>query len=159
MVELAQQKKVEQAPSKIDDLSSVKAALPSAGLDIAELQKNRDFQVAKAEKGYVSPNPARLPPGQSADIRTNDAQAQAVARWLEEAKLARHAGGAGGAIVFTDLNGTKYGLHHAGEPAPRGTHYNISCFNENSNGLKFGVSVGFDNPLDPNTTITIRKIK
>jgi hypothetical protein len=115
--------------------------------------------VAKAERGYVSPNPGAIPVGGSADIRTNDAQAEAVKQWILEARRERAAGGSGGAIVFTDLNGTKYGLHHAGEPAPRGTHYNISCFNEHSDGLKFGVSVGINNPLDPNTTITISKLK
>lgn len=157
MVELAQQKKVEQPAARVDDLASTKATMPSAGIDVAELQRNREFLVAKAEKGYTSPNPSNIAPGQKAEIRTNDGQAQAVEKWLQEAKLARRSGESAGAIVFTDINGTKYGLHHAGDPAPRGTHYNIACFNEHSHGQKFRVEVGINNPLDPNTTITVRK--
>lgn len=132
-------------------------------IDRAELLRKvgaREVMTLAAEKDYESPDPSAIPAGERAAIRLPDAQAAAVEKWLGEAKKTKAAGGDAGAIVVEDINGTRYGIHHAGEPAPQNTHYNIACFNENTNGgEKFRLQPGIDNPVDPNTTIWVRKLK
>lgn len=110
-----------------------------ADIDLSKKFKlpNLDPRQGPDTTNYSSPNPANLEIGRSMRIITNDAQAIAVDQWLE--------GGGKGAIVISDIRGTKYGFHHAGSPAPRGTHYNISCFNPSSDGMKMGVDVAGDN--------------
>jgi len=111
------------------------------------------------ERGYQSPDPSQIQVGERAGIRIPDAQAKSLENWLAEAKRNRAAGGEGGAIVVQDINGTRYGFHHADDPAPQNTDYNIACFNENtSRAEKFRVQPGLDNPVDPNTTIWVRKL-
>lgn len=146
MVNLAKQENKVEAERSVSPQLDRETISPS-GIDVDEVRKSKD--PLSAVKGERTPDLNNLREGQTVGIRVTDNQAQAVDSWLAK--------GGPGAIVVQTTDGYRVGFHHAGTPAPQGTHYTISCFNEASGGQRMGVSVGADNPFDPNTTIFIKK--
>jgi hypothetical protein len=140
--------------AQIDNKPGVDLASPSNAVNAADLRAaalaersvkqqvalglpNLDPRPGPDTSTYTSPDPNALEPGRSMYIITNDAQAIALKKWLDN--------GGQGAMVVSDIRGTKYGFHHAGSPAPQNTHYNISCGNETSGGNYMGVNPWGDN--------------
>jgi len=151
-----EQKQVKQQETLDFEKASIKVNQPDLMAAREALREQRaptEARMLLAEK-YTTPNPYTQDSG---TFRVQDAQANAVREWLRESRLARSTGEDVGAIVFQDVNGYKIGLHHAGSPAPSGTHYNISCFSDGTQGRMVTVGVGADNPFDPVTSVTFRK--